>query len=238
MGARTVFYSMTAQVWIRAAVAVFGKEVRTEYRSRVAVLSVGLFALCALTLIAVSLAGTVATPETASALLWVLTLFTAATGLGRVFVQEEERGTGLALRLSAPGTVVWAGKFAANAVLLAGLSALSTPLLLMILAIKVVNLPLLVCVLLVGALGTASTFTTMAALVALSSARGGLLAALAFPVLVPLFLAAVHGTKAALGAGNAAGLWAAGAGDVQVLLSYTVISVTASLMLFDFVWAD
>ncbi|MBC7807230.1 MAG: heme exporter protein CcmB [Akkermansiaceae bacterium] len=229
---------MTARTWVRSATAVFVKDMRTEWRSRVAVLSVGLFALCSLTMIGLSLAGTKATPEVAAGLLWVLTLFTAATGLGRVFVQEEERGTGIALRLSAPGTAVWSGKFAANGVLLTVLAALSTPLLLMILGVKVVNPTLLFCVGILGALGTAATFTTMAALVALSSAKGGLLAALSFPVLVPLFLAAVHGTKAALGVGNADGAFTAGAGDVQVLLSYTVISVTASLMLFDFVWGD
>jgi heme exporter protein B len=229
---------MTARVWFRAASAVFVKDVRTEWRSRVAVLSVGLFALCSLTLIGLSLAGSKATPEVAAGLIWILTLFTAATGLGRVFVQEEERGTALALRLSAPGTAVWSGKFAANAVLLCILSALSTPLLLMILGVKVANPALLFCVSILGVVGTAATFTTMAALVALSSAKGGLLAALSFPVLVPMFLAAIHGTKAALGVGNEAGAFTPGAGDVQVLLSYAVISVTASMMLFDFVWGD
>ncbi|MBC8139083.1 MAG: heme exporter protein CcmB [Fibrella sp.] len=229
---------MTARTWLRSATAVFVKDMRTEWRSRVAVLAVGLFALCALTLIGLSLAGAKATPEVAAGLLWILTLFTAATGLGRVFVQEEERGTALALRLSAPGTAVWTGKFAANVLLLSMLAALSTPLLLMILGVKVANLPLLFCVSVLGVLGTASTFTTMAALVALSSAKGGLLAAMSFPVLVPLFLAAIHGTKAALGVGNSSGGFAAGAGDIQVLLSYMVISVTASVMLFDFVWGD
>ncbi len=229
---------MTAQAWLRAAGAVFVKDLRTEWRSRVAVLSVGLFSLCTLTLIGLSLAGARAAPEVAAGLLWVLTLFTAATGLGRAFVQEEERGTALALRLSAPGTAVWAGKFGANVVLLLALSALSTPLLLMILAVKVMNPSLLACVCILGVLGTAATFTMTSALVALSSAKGGLLPALSFPVLVPLFLAAVHGTKAALGVGNEAGAFAPGAGDAQVLLSYAVISITASLMLFDFVWSD
>ena len=229
---------MTAQMWLRSMSAVFLKEVRTEWRSRVAVLSVGLFALCSLTLIGLSLAGMRATPEVAAGLLWILTLFTAATGLGRVFVQEEERGTSLALRLSAPGTAVWTGKFAANAVLLSVLAALSTPLLLMILGVKVANPVLLFCVSILGVIGTAATFTTMAALVALSSSKGGLLAALSFPVLVPLFLAAIHGTKAALGVGNAGGAFAAGAGDVQVLFSYAVIAITASILLFDFVWGD
>lgn len=229
---------MTAEAWARAAAAVFIKDVRTEWRSRVAVLSVALFALCSLTLISLSFAGAKAAPEVASGLLWILILFTAATGLGRVFVQEEERGTAITLRMSATGTSVWAGKFAANAALLALLAALSIPLLLMILAVNVANPMLLFCVSSLGVLGTAATFTMMAALVALSSAKGGLLAALSFPVLVPLFLAAIHGTKAALGVGNAGGEFAVGLGDVQVLISYTVISVTASLMLFDFVWGD
>jgi heme exporter protein B len=227
------------QVWIRSATAVFLKELRSEWRSKVAVLAVALFSVCSLTLIGLSLAGGPSvTPEVAAGLVWLLILFTAATGLGRVFVQEEERGTGLALRLSAPGTVVWAGKFAANAVLLLGLSAISTPLLLMMLGVKTVNLALLICVVVLGALGTASTFTTTAALVATASAKGGLLPALSFPVLVILFMAAIHGTKAALGVGNPTETFTAGAGDVQVLASYSVISITASLMLFDFVWGD
>ncbi|MBC8101892.1 MAG: heme exporter protein CcmB [Cytophagales bacterium] len=233
--------------WAHEALAVFVREWRAEWRTRVALSSVVLFAVVALVLIALSLrdkTGIVvdsdARPSVAAALLWVILFFTAATGLGRAFVQEEERGTALALRLMARGTAVWTGKFAANASLLLGLAALTTPILIGILEtpVKSMNLWLLVCVLSLGCVGIAAVFTMTSALVAQASVKGGLLAALSFPILVPLLLAGVHGTKAALGVGNPQGFFAPGTGDLQVLVSYAIVAVTTSLMLFDFVWND
>ena len=225
--------------WVAEAVAVFAKEWRAEWRTRVALASVGLFALSSLTLIALSLRGGASPgPEVAAALLWIVLFFTATSGLGRTFVQEEERGTALALRLAARSTVVWAGKFAANALLLLGLTALAAPLLLGMLGVRAANPGLLFCVLMFGDLGLAAVSTFTAALVAQTSARSGLLAVLAFPILVPLLLAGVHGVKAALGVGNVSGGWAPGTGDLQVLGAYAVIAVTASLLLFDWVWND
>lgn len=227
--------------WAREAGAVLQKELATEWRTRVAVSGTLLFAVCSLTLLAMSLQGDgggSVRPGIAAALLWILILFTASVGLGRAFIQEEERGTALALRLTARATVVWAGKWAANVLLLFALVLVATPILLAMLQIQIANYALLFCVLVSGVLGMAAVFTTTSALVAQASARGGLLPALSFPVLVPLLLAGVHGTRAALGVGNAGGAFAPGAGDVQLLISYLVVSVAASLLLFDFVWND
>lgn len=227
--------------WAAEAGAVLAKEIRSEWRTRVAFSSVALFAVGALTLIAFALrreSGAAVGPEVTAGLLWVLLLFTAATGLGRAFVQEEERGTALALRLSARATAVYAGKFAANAVLLLALTAIATPLLLAVLSTPPANPWLLICVLVLGDIGMAAVFTLMSALVAQATAKGGMLAALAFPVLVPLLLVGVHGTKAALGFGAGKGDFWLFAGDLQQLLSYDVVAVTAALMLFDYVWND
>jgi len=237
--------------WAREAGAVFVKELRGEWRTRVAVSSVGLFAVGSLLLVNLALrvepAPALSEPARASlaaALLWTLLFFTAATGLGRAYVLEEERGTALALRLWARATTVWAGKFAANAVLLGIVAAATTPALLSLLgATNTVNPVLLFCVLLLGVAGVAATFTFTSALVAQASAKGGLLAALAFPALVPLLLAGVQGTKIALGVTGVNGEFvhapfALATGDLQLLFSYAVISITASLMLIDFVWND
>ncbi len=227
--------------WVREAGAVFVKEVRTEWRTRVALSATILFAVCALTLIGMALRveGVGHVPgAVAGAMLWVLLLFTAATGLGRSFVVEEERGTALALRLTARATAVWAGKFAANAALLLALTALSAPTLLFMFGIPIANSALLSCVLVLGAIGMAAVFTMTSALVAQSSSKGGLLAVLSFPLLVPLLTAGVHGTLSALSDYNPNGLFSVGLGDVQILISYATIAITISLMLFDFVWND
>jgi heme exporter protein B len=200
-----------------------------------------LFAACSLTLIALSLRdkdSAAVEPNVAAALLWLVLLFTAATGLGRVFIQEEERGTALTLRLTARATTVWAGKFAANALLLLFLAGVAAPTLMAMLAVPVVNPWLLICVLTLGSLGTAAVFTTTSALVAEASAKGGLLPVLSFPLLVPLLQAGVHGTKIALGVGVVPGSvpLVLATGDLQVLGSYAVVATTASLMLFEFLW--
>jgi heme exporter protein B len=236
--------------WAHEAVAVFAKEVRAEWRTRVAVSATGLFAVGSLTLMMLALR--VHPPvalkrepliSVATALLWLLLYFTAVTGLGRAFVLEEERGTALALRLTARATVVWAGKFAFNALLLFGLAVVTTPLLLAALEIDVAtaNLSLLACVLTFGCVGMAAVLTMTSALVAQATAKGGLLAVLSLPVLTPLFTAAVHGTRAALGVGTMASrppAFVIGLGDLEVLVSYAVVSVTASLLLFGFVWEE
>lgn len=228
--------------WAAEAAAVLIKDLRSEWRTRVALSGTALFALGALTLIALGLRGAPldrdAAKSLAAALLWIVLFFTGVTGLGRAFVQEEERGTALALRLSARATAVWCGKFAANALLLLALSAIAVPLLLSLLGVDTANVALLFCVVFLGDLGLAAVLTMTGSLVAQASARTGLLAALSFPVLVPLLLAGVHGAKAALGVGNPEALFSKGAGDLQVLVSYAVIAVTASLLLFDFVWND
>jgi heme exporter protein B len=228
---------------VSETVAVFVREWTTEWRTRVALSSTALFAVGALTLIGLALRGgqAVVSPNITAGLLWVLLLFTAATGLGRAFVQEEERGTALALRLCARGSVVWTGKFLANLALILGIAAFSAPALLTMLAIPVANVLLLSSVLVLGSVGIAGVFTMTSALVAQASAKGGLLAALSFPLLVPLLVASVHGTEAALGVGAKPGEMvslAVGLPDIQVLLSYAVVTVTASLLLFDFLWND
>lgn len=236
-------------LWAREALAIFAREVRGEWRTRVALSGTFLFAVCGLTLIALSLRvngeGSAANqPGVTAALLWLLLLFTAATGLGRAYVQEEERGTALALRLTARGTTVWVGKWAANLLLLLALTLLATPVLLGLINGNGsrANIGLLLCVLTVGDFGIAAVFTTTSALVAQASARGsGLLAALSFPVLAPALLSGVHGTLAALGVGTPPGqviAFAQGSGDVQVLICYAVVAVAASLLLIDFVWNE
>ncbi len=105
---------------------MFAKEARSEWRTRVAAASLGLFVAGSLALIGLAFARLSPRPDDrveintqiAAALLWLLVLFTAATGLGRAFVVEEERGTAIALRLHGRPTAIWTGKFLANTLLI------------------------------------------------------------------------------------------------------------------------
>ena len=106
--------------WAAEAAAVFAKEWRCEFRTRYALNTLGLFAFTTLVVVSVSLGplgvslarGSVAVLPV---LLWIILLFSAAAGLPRAFVQEEETQTATALRLAATPSALFCGKLALRA---------------------------------------------------------------------------------------------------------------------------
>ena len=77
--------------------------------------TLALFAVTTLVVVSVSLGplGVVAGPAASAVLpvlLWLILLFSAAAGLPRAFVQEEESHTATALRLAATPSALFCGK--------------------------------------------------------------------------------------------------------------------------------
>ena len=215
------------------------KEARTEWRVRHALGTTLLFAVSTLAAMAFVLALKAVGTDVKAALLWIVLLFSALTGLARTFVREEELGTADALRLSAPSSAVYAGKLAFNLILLLGVGAITTVLFLVVLPVPAneMNLGLLVAVLILGAIGLASAATFIAALVAQTSAgggRGALFFIVAFPVLMPCLMAGVNGTLAAF-APLAVPAHSAH-NDLVMLISYDVVAVAAAFLLFSSIW--
>lgn len=208
-----------------------------ETRTKYAVGATLLFAVS--TLIAVSAALSTATvkSEVKAALLWIILLFAALSGLARVFVREEEAGTAPLLKLYAPPTAVYAGKWLFNCALVFLVEAVSVSLFLLVLPLDAVNFALLFGVLLLGGLGLAGASTFVAALISqASSGKSSLFFVVAFPVLLPLLLIAVQGTIGAFD-GLPSHL-AKSHVDVEMLAVYSLVMTTASFLLFEYVWND
>src|SRR5690606_22290698 len=129
-----------------------------------------------------------------AALLWVVILFSAAIGLGRAFVGEEERGTVLLLQLNTRGSMVYAGKLLFTFVLTLGLNLVAVTALVVLPTGRVAAPGLPGLTLGLGALGLSGATTRLAALIARSS-KGPMLPVLLFPVLVPLLLSVVSATR-------------------------------------------
>ena len=112
------------------------------------------FAAASLTLVSFAIGPFGLPPEArervCSALLWVLLFFSAATGLPRAFVREEESGTALALRLVAPATAVLAGKTLFNFVLFAAIAAVTAPAFALLLGWRIGSLGAFAAVLVLG----------------------------------------------------------------------------------------
>jgi heme exporter protein B len=219
--------------WAAEAVAVFAKEWRVEFRTRYALSSLGLFAFTTLVVVSVSLGplgvslaqGTAVLPV----LLWIILLFSAAAGLPRAFVHEEETQTATALRLAATPSALFCGKLLYGLTLTLALEALVTPLYVAMTSLTVKSPGLLAVVLAAGGFGLAAGSTLVAAIIAQARSKATLFAVLAFPVLLPLLLIAVELTRGAV-AGDPA--------DVALLqlLLYDASVTVAGFMLFPVVW--
>ena len=222
--------------WLAGAWAVVANDARLELRTRVALGALGMFVAASLVLVRVALGQGAPSVSVAAALLWVVVVFAAAVGLGRAFVAEEERGTALLLQLHLRPSQVYAGKLAFNVALMTALGGVAA------LGFRVlVPTPLgapavLAAALALGAVGLAAATTLLSALVARARAAGPLLPVLAFPVVVPVLIPAVALTE--LAAGSPVGAWAAARGDLGLLVAYAGLLVSASFLLFDYVWRD
>lgn len=207
-------------------------------RTRYALGVVLLFAVTTLIAVSAALGSTkIKSQPVEAALLWIVLLFAALSGLARVFVREEEAGTAPLLRLFAPATAVYAGKWLFNIALVFAVEIVSVPLFLIVLPPAVVNYGLLFGVLFLGGVGLAGASTFIAALISqASSGKSALFFIVAFPILLPLLLIAVQGTIGAFD--SSAFDQARSRTDLGLLTTYGIVMTTASFLLFEYIWHD
>jgi len=208
-----------------------------ELRTRYALGAVLLFSISTLIAVSAALSAASVKSEVKAALLWIVLLFAALSGLSRVFVREEEAGTAPLLRLSAPATAVYAGKWLFNIALVFSVEIVSVPLFLVVMPPATLNYGLLAGVLILGGVGLAGSSTFVAALIAqAASGKSALFFIVAFPILLPLLLIAVQATVGAFDLipahqGHARA-------DLGLLAIYSLVMTTASFVLFEYVWHD
>lgn len=215
--------------------AVCAKDAAQELRRRVAVAAVFFFAATALALVSFAIGPFGLPPEVRgrvdASLLWIILFFSAATGLPRAFVREEETGTGLALRKLAPGLVVLAGKTLFNFGLFLAIAAVSVPAFVILLEWRVASPASLAAVLLLGGWGLAVVSTFLSALVARGGQRNVLFVVVSFPLIVPLLLPAIAATIEA-SQGTLATT------SLRVLVAYDGAATSAAYLLAAAAWED
>ncbi len=221
--------------WFYGAWAVFSKDAKLELRSRYAINMLLMFVLAALLLVLFAVGQEEMSERVQAALLWVVILFSAAVGLGRAFIAEEERGTVLLLQLNTRGSMVYAGKLLFNFLLVLGVNLVAMGAFFLLLNVEAPLPGLLLTTLVLGALGLSGATTLLAAIIARTAQQGPLLPVLLFPLLVPLLLSVVSATRNALPTGAG---WPASTDELLTLLGFAGVVITASVLLFDYVWND
>ena len=214
--------------------AVYAKDMRLELRTRYALNAILMFGITTLAVVSFSLGQSGLSPKLLAALFWVIMFFSAMSGLAQVFIREEETGTALALKLTADPDAIYIGKLLFNLTLLSVMTVIVTPLFFIFTDAPTANLLRFLPVLLLGVIGLCGATTLVASIIAKASVKGALFSVLSFPILMPLLISLVSASEKVF-AGLALGNIAA---ELQFLLAYAVIMITASIMLFKFVWQE
>ncbi|RJP73562.1 MAG: ABC transporter permease [Ignavibacteriales bacterium] len=215
--------------------ALFKKDFHSELRTRYAINALAMFILVTISVILFSIGQEKISEHLSGGLLWVVIFFSAMSGLSRAFVSEEERGTTLTLHLIASPNTVFSGKLIFNLILVFAMNIVITFLYSLLFDSFILrNFPLFLVAFVLGNIGIAAASTIIAAIIAKTGSKGTLYPVLSFPILLPLILILLELTKFSIDGET----FNNSTVELAVLLCYDVIILTASYLLFDFIWKD
>jgi heme exporter protein B len=221
--------------FITSTLAIVSKDVRSELRTRYSMNALLMFVVTSVATILFALREDEVSTEVLSGMFWVVIFFTSMSGLSRIFVSEEERGTTMTLQLVASPSVVYFGKLIFNCGLTLTLSLAVTILYLTVFpAFMIKSVAIFTLTIFLGSLGFAAAATIIAAIIAKANTKGTLYPVLSFPILIPLLMTVMKSTTRALD-GEAL---SAALSEFQILASYLMIMIAGSYLLFDYVWKE
>ena len=209
------------------------KDLLVEARGRETVLAGAVFAL--LVLVIFNFAFDLRVENVAAVapgVLWVTVTFAGVLSLGRAFARERDRRT-LDGLLLAPidRSALYLAKVVTSVVAMLVVEVVALPAFIALFNL-VVNLPLLILALVLGTLGLAGVGTLFAAIAAHTRAREVMLPLLLFPIQVPVILATVKSTGAAI---RVPGLDPPDVGQwLGLLIAFDALFLGLSVLLFDY----
>jgi len=229
--------SLFMKRWLGGTWAVLQKDLRIELRSRYTLNALLIFVLSTLLVAVLAAEADEASTRVQSGILWLVILFAASLGLDRAFVAEQDRNTMLLLRINAAGSMVYSGKLIYSFLTILSINGFLVVAFFLLLNVVVVHIGLLLVALTLGTLGLVGATTLLAALIARAARSGPLLPVLLFPLLLPHLLAAVDVTYLSL-VGSGSSTWSVAANSLIAMIGFSGVTITASVLLFDYVWVD
>lgn len=219
---------------LKLSFVILKKDLKSEIRNRYAINSLLMFVVVIITIIKFSIGREIVSPEILSGLFWIAIYFTSTSGLARTFIKEEERETSIALKLTSEPTEIFIGKLLFNLILTISLNIIILILFLLITELEIKFILGFLLVFLLGNLGLAISSTIIAAIISKANIKGALYPVLSFPILLPLLLSVINSTKLSVSGVFPVEIMS----DIQILISYCVVIITLSLMVFKFIWED
>jgi heme exporter protein B len=216
------------------AIAICRKDFHSELRTRYSINGLIMFIIVTISIIKFALGEEKLANELYAGLLWIIIFFSNSSGLSRVFVAEEDRGTSFVLKLTANSKAVLLGKLLFNTSLTFVINFVIVLLFLITMDFQIRSPGLFVLIIAFGNFGLSGVMTIIAALISKANSKGSLYPVLSFPLLLPLFMATISATWMTIEGTTLEQI----GGDLQIIISYTVVTLTASFMLFDLIWND
>lgn len=219
----------------KQSLAVAGKELASEFRTRYSVSAVLLFILTTVAMVVFSSSSEKLSSNMSAGILWIIMFFGSMTGLAKSFVSEEERGTSLLLKVNSSSASVYFGKLIFNVLLSIGLNYFAVILLFIFMDNITVELfGDFILVIFLGSIGMAAATTIISALIAKANSKSALFPILSFPILLPLIIIGIESTQYTFDTSLNLELIK----NYMMMISYCGILTVASFFLFDIVWSD
>lgn len=212
------------------------KDVQVEFRSREIVYTMAFFAAMVVLLFSFAFLrpaegeGMIDVSDLSPGFIWVAVLFAGTMGLSRAFDRERESGTMRGLLLAPiPRSAIFLGKSVGIAAMVFMVQLVVVPLTAFFFDAPLFgHLLALLCILLLGTLGFAVVGSVFAAMLLKTGSRDVLLPVILYPILVPLFIAAIKATGAMMqDSMGDTWFW------IQFLAVYDVIFIVAALWTFE-----
>jgi heme exporter protein B len=223
---------------MRAAAALFRKDLLVEARTRESLTAMALFSVTAFVLFHFGLNRDSLEGDLAAGVLWVTLLLATVLAVTRLFVGEREQG-GFESLLLAPidRTAIFLGKGASLLAFLVAVEIVAVPAfdVLLLRGTVLDALPELLAVLVLADLGLAAVGALVAALAAEADARELVVPLLLLPLLVPVVIAAAKASSPLLADPSASEHLARWLG---VLTLYDLLFVLVSVGVFDYLLED
>jgi len=220
--------------FLKGIIAVLSKDLQTELRSRYAINTVLAFVGASLLLILFALKVDQLPPSPKSAIVWIVILFAALSSLSRSFVMETDRRTYDLLRLHSNASEVFIGKLCYNYLFTLSVNVATFVIYTSLLGMSIANGLAFVMVLVLGTAGLSGVATMLGAIVSQADRKGAIFSVLSIPMLFPLILILVRTTRAAL----IEGLTENYLNDFWALFGYAGVTITAGVLLFDYIWVE
>jgi heme exporter protein B len=217
---------------LNGTLAIAGKDLQAELRSKETLSAMLVFALLAIMLFSFSLElDKTGREASAAGVLWVTLVFAGTLGLGRSLGREKDEGSLDGLLLApVDRSALYFGKLVGNFLFMLVVAVILAPLLAILFDTPFVQ-PLIFVVMLLGILGYAGVGTLIASMSIYTRGREVLLPILLLPIALSLLIPSVRATRGLLEGVPLDELWV----WFNILGATNIIYLTLGYMLFDFV---